>query len=374
MKELKKILSLVIVISFILTAGISIQGEVSEDFLRGNIHFLDKAGASLDKRMEAAGREFNKTNQGSMYFTGYTFISRHSIHMNHDGVESEPYSINVRSGEIKIRRKSKDRKQAGFSTRKEEKHSAPAGILVLHSKTTRNSEIIGVHIFGLDNSYEFQDIPLYWLGEAENKESLKLLNQTFESGKSEFQKSLLFLISSHDDPKAVDFLNQVALGSYPIEVRSNAIFWLGNYKDENSLKILKAIYKEVNEFKLKKQVVFALQLSDHEDAIREIIRIAKTDSSQKVRKNAVFWMGQKASQLTVNALEDVIAEPDEEIEVKKSAVFAISQLPKERSIPMLMDIIKSHHSPDLRKNAIFWLGQTGDEEALKFFEELLLKK
>jgi HEAT repeat protein len=55
-------------------------------------------------------------------------------------------------------------------------------------------------------------------------------------------------------------------------------------------------------------------------------------------------------------------------------VFAISQLPQEKSVPLLIDIAENNKSASVRKKAIFWLGQTGDEEALKYFEKILLKK
>ena len=41
---------------------------------------------------------------------------------------------------------------------------------------------------------------------------------------------------------------------------------------------------------------------------------------------------------------------------------------------MLIQIAKSNQNPKVRENAIFWLGQKDGEEALKFFEEILLKK
>jgi RNA polymerase sigma factor (sigma-70 family) len=94
----------------------------------------------------------------------------------------------------------------------------------------------------------------------------------------------------------------------------------------------------------------------------------------KVRESAVFWLGQKASAESIKALKDIVDEPKEESGLKDQAVFAISQLPKEKSVTMLIDIAKTNKSPSVRKKAIFWLGQTGDESALKFFEEILLKK
>jgi HEAT repeat protein len=43
-------------------------------------------------------------------------------------------------------------------------------------------------------------------------------------------------------------------------------------------------------------------------------------------------------------------------------------------VPILINIAKTNKSPSVRKQAIFWLGQEDSEEALKFFEEILLKK
>ena len=40
---------------------------------------------------------------------------------------------------------------------------------------------------------------------------------------------------------------------------------------------------------------------------------------------------------------------------------------------MLLDIARQHPQPRVRKEAIFWLGQSGDARALDFFEEILLK-
>jgi len=39
-----------------------------------------------------------------------------------------------------------------------------------------------------------------------------------------------------------------------------------------------------------------------------------------------------------------------------------------------LDPIEANKNPSVRKKALFWLGQTGSEEAVKLFEEILLKK
>jgi HEAT repeat protein len=57
--------------------------------------------------------------------------------------------------------------------------------------------------------------------------------------------------------------------------------------------------------------------------------------------------------------------------VRKRAVFAISQLPTDQSVPKLIDLAKTHRDPEVRKQAMFWLGQSGDARAVSFFESVL---
>ena len=58
-------------------------------------------------------------------------------------------------------------------------------------------------------------------------------------------------------------------------------------------------------------------------------------------------------------------------EVKKKVVFSLSQTNKKRALQKLMAIAKADPSLQARKEAIFWLGQSGDPDAVKFLEEIL---
>jgi HEAT repeat protein len=54
-------------------------------------------------------------------------------------------------------------------------------------------------------------------------------------------------------------------------------------------------------------------------------------------------------------------------------VFALSQRPRDEGVPALIRIARENPDPELRKKAIFWLGQSDDPRALALFEELLTK-
>jgi hypothetical protein len=354
----------------ILCAAPSVGSE-TQTVLKGKVIYLDKEDLSLAKKMDRADQEFKKTGGGSAYFTGYAFLSRHEIRQGSYDDESRPYVISV--DKDRIRRKRAYRTKSGEIASTEEGNEV-VGLVLLNKVSGRSTQIADLDLIDLDNTYEFKDTPMYWLGEAENDESFRYLADEFRSGDEKLRKSMLFIISSHVHPEVYDFLHGVALSDFEPKVRENAIFWLGSYKDERSLKDLREIYKKADETKIKKQIVFAFQLNDSDEAVDELIRIAKNDEDRSIRKQAVFWLGHKASEKSVKALKNVLDNSNEDTEVKESAVFAISQLPSEKSVPMLIDIARSNKNPKVKKQAIFWLGQKDDDAVLKFFEAILLKK
>ena len=54
-------------------------------------------------------------------------------------------------------------------------------------------------------------------------------------------------------------------------------------------------------------------------------------------------------------------------------MFALSQMPHEEGVPKLIQVAQNNKNADVRKQAIFWLGQTNDPRALEFFEKILTK-
>jgi HEAT repeat protein len=71
-------------------------------------------------------------------------------------------------------------------------------------------------------------------------------------------------------------------------------------------------------------------------------------------------------QTVTNAIDS-----DPDTEVKKKAVFALSRMPKDEGVPKLIDVARTHRNREVRRQAMFWLGQSGDPRALQFFEDIL---
>ena len=108
-----------------------------------------------------------------------------------------------------------------------------------------------------------------------------------------------------------------------------------------------------------------------------LLEVAKNRDtrSRSTRQDAMFWLAQFASGKVAGHPNDPFFEPDEkpsdDEDVKVHAVFVLSQLPRDQGIPELLRVARSHPSWRVRAQAMFWLGQSGDERALELFESVL---
>lgn len=128
------------------------------------------------------------------------------------------------------------------------------------------------------------------------------------------------------------------------------------------------------EGKASERAIFPATLIDSVEVWRELIRIARDDSRPKrARTQAVFWLGQAAEEPATQGLKELVGEAAMDREVREQAVFALSQRPRDEAVPALVNIVRTNKDPELRKKALFWLGQTGDKRALDLIEELLTR-
>jgi hypothetical protein len=103
-----------------------------------------------------------------------------------------------------------------------------------------------------------------------------------------------------------------------------------------------------------------------------LLRIARTNRlPEERRRTAVFWLSQAAGDAAARALDSIVVDEGGNREVRKQAVFALSQRSGNEGVPALIRIARTNPDPELRKTALFWLGQSEDPRALDLFEEIL---
>ncbi len=123
---------------------------------------------------------------------------------------------------------------------------------------------------------------------------------------------------------------------------------------------------------LASEALMAITAHQAPEAVTTLIDLARNDPQSRVRRDALFWLAQRAGQKAAGTITDAIAN-DPDTKVKERAVFALSQMPADEGVPKLIDVARTNRNPRVRQQAVFWLGQSKDPRALKFFEEILLK-
>jgi hypothetical protein len=258
------------------------------------------------------------------------------------------------------------------------KLEGPQWMLVLLRAEQRS--VGKLRTFSEDCQIDAGGLVVHWLTGVSPAESIALLRAFVrDTGSSDEERparrmsdAAVMAIALHADPAADRALDDFAAAGQPEKIREQAIFWMGSARGRGGLERLRRIVREDASPRIREKAIFALHVNKEPASVDEIIRAAKEDSSARVRGQALFWLAQRAGAKASEAITEAI-ENDPETEVKKRAVFALSQLPKEEGVPKLIQIARTNKNPAVRKQAMFWLGQSNDSRALAFFEDVLRK-
>jgi hypothetical protein len=123
------------------------------------------------------------------------------------------------------------------------------------------------------------------------------------------------------------------------------------------------------------KAIFPATIADSADIWPALLKIARNpDVPRSTRTQSVFWLGQAAGDAATANLKDIVVDNSVDREVREQAVFALSQRPREEGVPALIAVARTNKDPEIRKKALFWLGQSHDPRAIDLFEELLTKR
>ncbi len=127
--------------------------------------------------------------------------------------------------------------------------------------------------------------------------------------------------------------------------------------------------------KASRNAIFPATVVDSVEIWRDLMKLARDGSrGRETRKQAVFWLGQLAEAPATAGLDELASDRDVDRDVREQAIFALSQRPKDEGVPALVKVVRTSKDPELRRKALFWLGQSDDPRALDLIEELLAKR
>lgn len=253
---------------------------------------------------------------------------------------------------------------------------APKSFYVLFR--AEHNELTKLRTFSADCELDAGGTTVHWLTGVKASDSVNLLAAYQQSRydtvreRNRFRDNTLSAIALHADPSADAVLEKFIAPDQPESVRRHTATLFGELRGHKGFEILRRMVQDEPNERVRESAVQGLAFSREPGALEIVFSVAKSDKSPRLRGEALGWLARQAGQKATGTIQNAI-DNDPETEVKKKAVFALSQLPREEGVPMLINLAKTNKNPEVRKQAMQWLGRSRDPRALSFFEDILSK-
>lgn len=340
--------------------------------------FTTVEGADLTARLEAASQRARSTS-GS-YWSAYAFDVRPGVAID-PGVREFHGSMN-QMGDTTV----------FVGTTASGMTVETRNLAVFLLRDSRNNQITRMEVYNLERKREYSGYPVYWLGRANNEESLNYLRALAGSAPLTMLSERAVLgIAIHDDARVAGMLKTFIGNSQNPRVRSSSVYWLGQIggeqtfladlvrnaseetkirrqaahsigegRDRGALNMLQSLYENVKELEVRRGIIQAAGNSyEKEAAFAFLIKVARSDPEKQSRRTAVQQLGELDRPNIVEELSRLYAS-ETDAEVKRAVLHALAETKSPGAQARLLELARTEPNPDLRKRAIHVLAERGE--------------
>ena len=265
------------------------------------------------------------------------------------------------------------------------------------------NQITRMEIYNLERKREYSGYPVYWMGRANNEESLNYLRALAAASPLDLLGERAVLgIALHDDARVGGMLKNFVSSSQNQHIRSASVYWLGQVggestflasivrneaedkkirrsaahsigqsKDRGAVALLAGLYESVKDVEVRRSVINAVGNSvDQQAAFTFLLSVAKNDADPETRRSAVRQLGHFQREDAVDELMKIYA-ADPQLDVKRAALRALAETKSARAQTRLLELARTEPNPELRKQAIRVVGERGEaaiEDLVKLYD------
>ena len=246
-------------------------------------------------------------------------------------------------------------------------------VFLLSQKHTDETSSLLLNAVRSDPDQEVREQAVFWLSQVPGDETVAALDSILRDPKTppEIQEKAIFALSQHRSARAGAILRDFAARrDVIIDLREKAIFWIGQSRSPENAQFLKDLYAKVENDDLKDKIIFSLSQMGGADNYRWLMDIALNPKEDiEIRKKALFWAGQGHNVDVADLVKLYDSMSDREM--KDQLIFVYSQRREDAALDKLFDIGKNDPDRELRKKAIFWIGQSRSPRASKYLQDLI---
>jgi HEAT repeat protein len=215
---------------------------------------------------------------------------------------------------------------------------------------------------------------VFWLSQTHGARAVEVLEQILvrEAPDEELQKKAVFSLSQTSSPRAGAILRDfIKRTDAPAEVRGEAIFWLGQRRSAENGAFLREIFPTLETDELREKVIFSLSQQRSSENSRWLLQQAKNQRLSGEVRKQALFWAGQSG-AAVSDLAEIYDTSAEDRELRNQVIFTLSQRRSDTAaLDKLLDIARREPDRELRRQAIFWVGQSRDPRAAKLLEDII---
>jgi tetratricopeptide (TPR) repeat protein len=222
-----------------------------------------------------------------------------------------------------------------------------------------------------DPSQDVRREAVWWLSEVSGDRALAVLDSIVRTSTDEgLQRKALEALGNGGEKSRQLLARIIERPGTSDEIKGSAIQALGNFGNgDEDAQYLRDLYPKLGSEALKEKVVEAVGNSGKSDSQRWLLDLAQNDREPlELRKKALFWAGNgDGGTAPLISLYEKLRDP----ELKAQMIFVYSNRDDKVATDKLIDIARHDPDREMRKKAIFWLGQKDDPRVKQILLEII---
>jgi HEAT repeat protein len=250
-------------------------------------------------------------------------------------------------------------------------------VFLLSQKRSSETETILLDVLNNDPNRSVREQAVFWMGQVKTEKAAEALEAIATSSPDmDLRAKAIHALHEQGSPRAAALLRRLAESAQtPEHVREQAIFWLGQRRSQQNADFLRGLFDRIDKAErnddLRKKVLFSLSQMRGFGNDRWLLAIAlDTRNSEDLRGHALWTAGQAGipgSELA--GVYDRLADS----EVKEKLIWVMSESRDRVATDKLVEIAQKDRDLEMRKKALFWLGQKNDPRVRQLLVDILTK-
>ena len=244
-------------------------------------------------------------------------------------------------------------------------------VFLLSQKESSETEALLLEVLHNDPARSVREKAVFWLGQVSSDKAAAALEQIVTSSPDMgLREKAIHALHEQDSPRSDSLLRRLAESPQtPQSVREKAIFWIGQRESRDNADFLRSLFTRTRGEEAKKKILFSLSQMNGFGNDRWLLSIALDEAnSSEIRGHALWTAGQAGiagSELVT--VYDRLSDSD----VKEKLIWVMSESRDRAATDKLVEIARKDPNREMRKKALFWLGQKNDPRVKQLLIDIL---